>query len=264
MCAKIVRTTQKCPRAARTAEGVTPQIGAVMHNHSIPLPINSTTKPQTFRYIDPGEPSAFVATTPVNVDAPLAPVILQTEAGVWHWLVVRCPYCGGNHTHGWEQWKHSPDPREFLGGRIAHCTATIEDEHYRENYRGPMGYEYRLIAIEGVPSRPELDTYFPLCKRTRKAPPLRGNRLSRQPMSRELKRDVWSKSDGHCWYCGMVLHRTFSVDHVTPVYDGGTNDIANLVPCCKSCNSTKGNRSRDYLREQLGGGRFWHEREGLS
>ena len=261
--ATMAERQRNAPGSGGTLRGLTPEGLVPMRHHSIPTLSNSATEPRTFRYVDPGDPSDFVATTPMNVNAPLAPVILQTENGVWHWLVVRCPYCGGNHTHGHERWKDEPDPRHWLGGRIAHCTPILHVDHYREDYRGPMGYEYRLVAIEGVPSRPELDRFFPLCKRTRTAPALKGNRLLRLPISRELKSDVWNKSRGHCWYCGVLIIGTFSVDHVVPVYDGGTNDFTNLVPSCKSCNSTKGHRSLDYLREQLGGGRFWHEREGL-
>jgi 5-methylcytosine-specific restriction endonuclease McrA len=34
-----------------------------------------------------------------------------------------------------------------------------------------------------------------------------------------------------------------TVDHVVPQSLGGTDDIENLVPCCKTCNSKKGSRN---------------------
>ena len=47
---------------------------------------------------------------------------------------------------------------------------------------------------------------------------------------------------GCCVYCGrddVPIHR----DHKVPLVRGGTNDIANIVPACASCNSKKGTRT---------------------
>lgn len=57
---------------------------------------------------------------------------------------------------------------------------------------------------------------------------------------------VLRKTNGVCTYCAVKLETTvsrqptsFEVDHVLPVALGGTDDIANLVPACRSCNSKK-------------------------
>lgn len=44
-----------------------------------------------------------------------------------------------------------------------------------------------------------------------------------------------------CVYCGAV--ENLSIDHRTPVFLGGTNDLDNLATCCRSCNSSKGDRT---------------------
>ena len=46
--------------------------------------------------------------------------------------------------------------------------------------------------------------------------------------------------DGYtCAYCQRDAN---SVDHVVPRSHGGTDDLDNLVACCSSCNSSKGDR----------------------
>ncbi len=56
-----------------------------------------------------------------------------------------------------------------------------------------------------------------------------------------IRAAVWNKTGGNCWYCKKPTtpYDDFQVDHVIPVSKGGVNRIDNLVPCCKSCNSTK-------------------------
>lgn len=67
------------------------------------------------------------------------------------------------------------------------------------------------------------------------------------------KNKVLSKSNGHCWYCGIhITPKTMTIDHVIPQSKERNNSISNLVPCCQSCNSKKGNRSMKHFREIMG------------
>lgn len=59
-----------------------------------------------------------------------------------------------------------------------------------------------------------------------------------------IREQVWDKTSGACWYCGTQIDgiANLTIDHVQPVALGGTDDLANLVPCCLSCNCSKGAR----------------------
>lgn len=44
--------------------------------------------------------------------------------------------------------------------------------------------------------------------------------------------------NGRCCYCGKYMDKP-TKDHVKPLNDGGTLSRENVIPCCKSCNSSK-------------------------
>lgn len=47
---------------------------------------------------------------------------------------------------------------------------------------------------------------------------------------------------GECAYCGRTMKKgeRLTRDHLVPVADGGATTQSNVVPACKSCNSSKG------------------------
>lgn len=65
----------------------------------------------------------------------------------------------------------------------------------------------------------------------------------------QLRRRVFAKGGGKCWYCGVILKmETFHVEHMTPISRGGTHEFDNLVPACKPCNSKKqGSTAEEFL-----------------
>lgn len=74
-------------------------------------------------------------------------------------------------------------------------------------------------------------------------------------ISKRTRDIVYNKYDGHCGYCGKeIAYKDMQVDHIFPRYLGGTDDVNNLLPSCRSCNFRKQTYSvgkfRDILRAQ--------------
>jgi 5-methylcytosine-specific restriction endonuclease McrA len=75
----------------------------------------------------------------------------------------------------------------------------------------------------------------------------------RRLSQREVKSLVWRKSCGHCWYCGVIVDpfEDFVVDHFVSRARGGGDELTNLVPSCRWCNSAKGARTIEGFRQRL-------------
>jgi 5-methylcytosine-specific restriction endonuclease McrA len=56
-------------------------------------------------------------------------------------------------------------------------------------------------------------------------------------ITREQWLQMCSENVGKCSYCGQK--KPLTMDHVIPLVSGGKHDISNIVPACKSCNSSK-------------------------
>lgn len=81
-------------------------------------------------------------------------------------------------------------------------------------------------------------------------------------MRRPLKRDELMAyklglQKNLCFFCGVPIDMAAHLDHLIPVFRGGSNNLCNLAAACRSCNLTKRtgqiestNEStiKDYLR----------------
>lgn len=63
----------------------------------------------------------------------------------------------------------------------------------------------------------------------------------RKPLSKKLRFEVFKRDNFTCQYCGRSSPAVvLEVDHIVPVYEGGKNEILNLVTSCVDCNRGKG------------------------
>ena len=76
------------------------------------------------------------------------------------------------------------------------------------------------------------------------------------------KKEVLSKTDGRCAYCGTDEHIT--IDHKVPVGRGGNDEIDNLVAACRPCNAEKRNMTQDEYLSWAGRGEHMKRRGNVS
>lgn len=64
-------------------------------------------------------------------------------------------------------------------------------------------------------------------------------RRFKRSVSESTKRQVAAKYSWKCAVCNEMLESTFQVDHIVPLWKGGTNEIDNLQPLCVNHHAQK-------------------------
>ena len=70
------------------------------------------------------------------------------------------------------------------------------------------------------------------------------NISNKRKVSESTKKYVASKYDWKCNNCKSKLDYLYEIDHIVPLYAGGTNDTYNLQPLCKMCHKIKTSNDR--------------------
>lgn len=86
---------------------------------------------------------------------------------------------------------------------------------------------------------------------------------ARKRLSEVSERKVYNKANGKCFYCGdkleyedmldwggkvVTTRRHWEIDHFVPMSRGGTDNMDNYAPACKSCNGCKGTQTVEEFR----------------
>jgi len=66
---------------------------------------------------------------------------------------------------------------------------------------------------------------------------------------RPSKRAIYMRDKNKCQYCGSTTKLT--LDHIIPKSRGGLDHYLNLVVCCSSCNTKKGNKLLEHTGMKL-------------
>jgi 5-methylcytosine-specific restriction protein A len=72
---------------------------------------------------------------------------------------------------------------------------------------------------------------------THPEPGKRSRRNSTQ--RRKIAQAIFTKYNYTCVYCGAENPDDLSIDHLFPIAKGGKDVRANMVACCRSCNTIK-------------------------
>ena len=65
----------------------------------------------------------------------------------------------------------------------------------------------------------------------------------------KVKEEVFARDGNACLKCGAL--ESLSLDHIQPLCSGGDNSTNNLQTLCTSCNSSKGNTTKDYRKSNV-------------
>ena len=115
------------------------------------------------------------------------------------------------------KWVHNQELREFTGlNDVPRTVRLLRQEGWKIDVRGD-GYVMLTSLEKG------------LARGTRRA------------ISEKVRYEVFSRDAFRCKVCGRGADNgvKLTVDHITPVDWGGTNDILNLLTLCEECNRGK-------------------------
>jgi 5-methylcytosine-specific restriction endonuclease McrA len=58
-------------------------------------------------------------------------------------------------------------------------------------------------------------------------------------VSNLTKKIIASNQGWHCGHCHTQLDFTYEIDHITPLFRGGSNESRNLIALCRNCHGKK-------------------------
>ena len=66
-----------------------------------------------------------------------------------------------------------------------------------------------------------------------------GGTKKKRKVTESTKKHVASEQKWKCKSCNELLDSTYEIDHVKPLYKGGSNDFSNLQALCRNCHGKK-------------------------
>ena len=126
---------------------------------------------------------------------------------------------------------------------ILHEFFTLTEDGWRH-----FRCDEEIKAISGKREKARAAANAGVKAREQKSTELRALRMKEAKSKGTHSQDEWTgivaACGGACVKCGSV--DSVQKDHITPIYQGGSDGIENLQPLCKKCNSSKGPDSTDH------------------
>jgi 5-methylcytosine-specific restriction endonuclease McrA len=142
-------------------------------------------------------------------------------------IVLSCLTCGKRHSgvrgeYCCRCWLKTDSGREWQRNRVKDFRITNPESTARNTYEG---------------------------NRKRGAFRRAGRRNALMPLTREQLTQRFGLFGNSCAYCGKSDR--ISIDHVIPLSKGGLDECSNVVPACRTCNSSKNSKDlRDWYIQQ--------------
>lgn len=71
--------------------------------------------------------------------------------------------------------------------------------------------------------------------------------------------------DRHGWFCHYCgIKRPLTADHIIPRIYGGSDEASNLVPACRTCNTSRGKKPYEDFKEDVDAWLICFEVSGLA
>ncbi len=145
--------------------------------------------------------------------------------------------------------KASSNEGDVVLDPFAGCaTACVSAETLHRQW---VGIDLSPLAAKLVKSRlkDEFKLFYELNHRT---DVLHRTDLGKLPSYRTHKHQLFGKQEGRCGGCRVAFpFRNFTIDHVIPQSQGGSDHFDNLQLLCGACNSVKGDRPHAALLATL-------------
>jgi predicted restriction endonuclease len=96
---------------------------------------------------------------------------------------------------------------------------------------------YKWLNKKGIYESPLLNLIF--TQRNNNNNYLPKMQIQKRNVSQLTKKIIASNQQWKCAICNNVMDYTYEIDHRTPLFKGGSNDINNLMALCRNCHGKK-------------------------
>lgn len=159
-----------------------------------------------------------------------------TEIASLNFLVQSCSRCGENEMYFLDI---SPNARS-VEYQCVHCKKKMrgfagspeaeQAANLNKTLKNKIAIFYKKFPKETI----TLDNFTFTVPKS----PLPYEQTKREPVTEDMRAEIWRRDGGKCVICGSKNNLEF--DHIIPVSKGGSTTVRNLQLLCKSCNLSKG------------------------